>query len=214
MASSFVILYMLFVASRGCLSVFHPPQSEPNRHTLVGIMLFMRACSTLTCPPEMTYMRASAFRCNIVRSLAFISWRRSFKRACSFSWKPDICYSFPAQRRFHYTDVTWASCGVINRWQLECLFNTLFKRRTKKHQRYALLIFSEGNPLATGASPPKGPVMRKAFSCHHHACFWLANNPGYRHTYPLLWRKCDGYHHIPHFDPKRCRLIVNWQIYL
>ena len=35
----------------------------------------------------------------------------------------------------------------------------------RKHQRYAIPSFREGNPLVTG-SPHKGPVMQKVCSCH------------------------------------------------
>ena len=53
--------------------------------------------------------------------------------------------------------------GVMNHRCLDCLFNPLFRRRSKKTSKLRVTGLCEGNPPVTGGSPHKGPVIRKMF---------------------------------------------------
>ena len=53
--------------------------------------------------------------------------------------------------------------GVSNHQSLECLFNRLFRRRSKKHQSSASLAFVRGIHRLPVNSPHKWPVTRKMF---------------------------------------------------
>ena len=64
--------------------------------------------------------------------------------------------NFPILRRRQMTVMTSRIY-----WPIECLFNSLFRLTTKKHQRFALLFFCEGSPPVD--SPHKGTVTRKMF---------------------------------------------------
>ena len=53
--------------------------------------------------------------------------------------------------------------GVSNHRHLHCLFNCLFRRRSKKAPKLRVTGLCEGNPPMTGGFPYKGPVTRKMF---------------------------------------------------
>ena len=55
-----------------------------------------------------------------------------------------------------------------NHWQLDCLYNSLFRLTTKKHQCPASLAIVMGNHQSLVDSPHKGPVMQKMVPWHHY----------------------------------------------
>ena len=55
--------------------------------------------------------------------------------------------------------------SILNHRQFDCLFNSLFRLKTKK--TWTLIASRlEGNPLMTGGSPNKRSIMVKVFLCH------------------------------------------------
>ena len=86
--------------------------------------------------------------------------------------------------KFRWVDLNWNLYitamshdrhGISNYWSVECLFNSLFRLTTKKHQRSALISLCEGNPLVTGCSLHKGAVMRKMFPFDDAIMVWLTS---------------------------------------
>ena len=55
------------------------------------------------------------------------------------------------------------SWHLSNYWLIKCLFSSLFRLTTKKHQRFALLSLYEGIHWWPKVSPHKGTVMWKMF---------------------------------------------------
>ena len=53
--------------------------------------------------------------------------------------------------------------GVSNHQSHDCLFNRLFRRRSKKTSKLCVTGLCEGNSPMTGEFPHKGPVTRKMF---------------------------------------------------
>ena len=53
--------------------------------------------------------------------------------------------------------------GVSNRRHLDCLFNCLFRRGSKKLSKLRVAGLCEANSRVTGEIPVKGPVTRKMF---------------------------------------------------
>ena len=72
--------------------------------------------------------------------------------------------------------------GVSNHQRLDCLLDRLFRRRSKKHQGSASLVFVRGIQRWPVNSPHKGPVTRKCFHlmtsscCLFRSVFKLANS--------------------------------------
>ena len=61
------------------------------------------------------------------------------------------------QRRYNERDC------VSNHLRLDCFFNRLSRRRSKKTSKLRVIGLCEGNPPVTGDSSHKGPVTRKIF---------------------------------------------------
>ena len=68
---------------------------------------------------------------------------------------------------------TYERHGILNHWQLGCLFNRLLRLITKKHESSLLLAFVRGihlYSLTKGVQvdyPHKGPILWKSFPCHY-----------------------------------------------
>ena len=53
--------------------------------------------------------------------------------------------------------------GVLNHQRLDCLFNRLLRRISKKASKLCVTGLCEGNPPVTGGFPSQRPVTRKMF---------------------------------------------------
>ena len=101
--------------------------------------------------------------------------------ACKISCRLVCCWTVVST---HYSDVIYnGHDGVSNHRRLECLFNCLFRRRSKKTPKFRDTGLCEGNPSVAGGFPSErvSNVEKVSIQWHHHVVnctYWVHLMPG------------------------------------
>ena len=108
-----------------------------------------------------SFLKETCFRCSITTGTNY----EKQKTLCNFITKNSAC-RWPSKVLGHVQTLQWRHDerdGVLNHRRLYCLFNRLFRRRSKKTSKLRVTGLCEGNSPMIGEFPAKWTVTRKMF---------------------------------------------------